>query len=139
MLIATLLAAQTKSSGTNLLLPILLVVFAGVYFLVLRPRQKAQQKARQQTSLVEVGDEVVTIGGVRGVVVAVDDEHVTIATGQLPGDEGSAGSMTHITFVRKAIGQKITPPVVPDTAPEAGGPGSDGEATPTDEEGDGAP
>ena len=138
MLSATLLAAQAKSSGTSLVLPLLLVLFAGAYFLFLRPRQKAQQKARQQTTKVEVGDEIVTIGGVRGVVVAADDEHVTIATGQLPGDEGSAGSLTKITFVRKAIGQKISPPGVPDAAPEADAPESDGREAPTDEEGDGA-
>jgi preprotein translocase YajC subunit len=107
---ADLLLAATKSSSSIAPMFIILALFAAVYFLVLRPRQKAQQRQRQTGTELEIGDEVITIGGVRGVVVAVSDELVTIATGQMPGDDPSAGSITHITFVRKAIGQKLPQP-----------------------------
>jgi len=118
MLSTLLLSATTKtSSGSSFFLPVLLGIFILVYFLVLRPRQKAAQKQRQGGTELSVGDEVVTIGGVRGVVVAVGDELVTIATGQMPGDDASTSSVTHITFIRKAIGQVIPPPAPPE-APE---------------------
>jgi len=108
---STLFLAATSKSSSGSWLPFLLIIaFGAVYFFVLRPRQKAQQAARAQGNHIDIGDTVVTIGGVRGVVVALDDDQVTIATGQMPGDDPSNSAMTHITFIRKAIGQKITPP-----------------------------
>ena len=133
MLSTVLIAAAAKSSGSNLLLPILIVGFGAVYFFILRPRQKAQQQQRSQNSQIDIGDVVVTIGGVRGVVIALDEDQVTIATGQMPGDDPAQSAATHITFLRKAVGQKITPPAEePEAtegpvAPEDGGAESDPE------------
>ena len=129
-----LLSATTKqSSSSSLLLPLLLGAFLLFYFLVLRPRQKQAAAKRQGGSELSVGDEIITIGGVRGVVVAVDNDLVTIATGQMPGDELRAGQVTHITFIRKAIGQVIPPPVEPGSDAE----GAEGtpDDRPTDETG----
>ena len=129
---AHLLLAATKSSSGSFAWIIILGLFALVYFLILRPRQKAQQRQRQGGVELEIGDEVVTIGGVRGVIVAVDDEFVTIATGQMPGDDPSAAAITHITFVRKAIGQKLPQPDAPTQVPEDAAGGS-AEPTPPSE------
>ena len=138
---AHLLLAATKSSSSIAPMFIILGLFALVYFLVLRPRQKAQQRQRQGGTELEVGDEVITIGGVRGVVVAVNDDLVTIATGQMPGDDVAAGPITHITFVRKAIGQKLPPPEAPSSVPssadEAEAGTSESAAQPEDEEHEG--
>jgi preprotein translocase subunit YajC len=110
----SLIAASSSSSSGSLFLPILIVGFGLIYFFVLRPRQKAQQKARADANRFELGDTVVTIGGVRGVVVGMNDDEVTVATGQMPGDDPTLGAPTHLTFVRKAIAQRVSPP-----APEA--------------------
>jgi preprotein translocase subunit YajC len=109
-----LLSATTKSSSSSSVFFIVLIgIFAIFYFFVLRPRQKAAQAQRRGGTELSVGDEIVTIGGVRGVIVALDDDLVTIATGQLPGDTLGQGQVTHITFIRKAIGQKVPPPAPP--------------------------
>ena len=50
--------------------------------------------------------------------VDMSDDKVVLATGLMPGDEGVAGSVTHMTFLRQAIAKKADPPVV-DEAPES--------------------
>ncbi|MEC9058318.1 MAG: preprotein translocase subunit YajC [Actinomycetota bacterium] len=57
-----------------LLLPIL--VFVGMYFLILRPQQKRMKQREAMVRAAGVGDEVATVGGVIGVIVAEEDEQV---------------------------------------------------------------
>ena len=118
MTLANLIAASNNSSSSSYFLFILLAIFAGVYFLVLRPRQKKAQQAARTGKVFEIGDDVVTIGGVCGTVVDMSDDKVVLATGLMPGDEGVAGSVTHLTFLRQAIAKKADPPVV-DEDPES--------------------
>jgi preprotein translocase subunit YajC len=114
------LAASSSSGGGSFLYPILIVGFGLIYFFVLRPKQKAQQKTRAEANQFGLGDTVITIGGVRGVVIGFNDDEVTIATGQMPGDDPANGAPTHLTFIRKAIGQRVTPaaPLVASDEPE---------------------
>lgn len=49
------------------------------YFIVIRPQQKRVKQQREMISALQVGDEVVTIGGIYGTVVEVADR-VTIKT-----------------------------------------------------------
>lgn len=102
MLATALLLAATKSSssGIGLLLPLILIFAAG-YLLIIRPNQQRQKKQRETTSQVSVGDEIVTIGGIVGVVVAADEEHVTIRC------EGADGAT--LKLVRQAIGRRVEP------------------------------
>ena len=103
--------AATQNSGSMFQVMILMVVFGGLYFLFIRPRQQAQRKARSQASSVEIGDVVVTIGGTHGVVVSLDDTYVTLATGQNAGDDPALGAPNRITFVKGAIARKIEPEI----------------------------
>ena len=57
-----------------LLLPI--IVFVGMYFLILRPQQKRMKEREAMVRAAGVGDEVATVGGVIGVIVAEEDEIV---------------------------------------------------------------
>ena len=57
-----------------LLLPI--IVFFGMYFLILRPQQKRMKEREAMVRAAGVGDEVATVGGVIGVIVAEEDENV---------------------------------------------------------------
>lgn len=113
MTLATILAAasSTKSSSSSYFLLVLIVLFGAVYFLVLRPRQKKAQAASRQGKQFEVGDDVVTIGGVCGKVISKDGDKVVVATGMMPGDAGGSGSMTHMTFLAQAIARKVEPEV----------------------------
>ena len=57
-----------------LLLPIL--VFVGMYFLILRPQQKRMKQREALDRAAGIGDEVATVGGVIGIIVAEEDEQV---------------------------------------------------------------
>ncbi len=59
------------------LTPILLM-FAVVYFLILRPQAKQAREHQQMLSALKKGDEVVTQGGIVGKVFAVSDTLVTV-------------------------------------------------------------
>lgn len=67
------------SSGamwSSLLLPILLLVF--LYFIMIRPQQKADKAMREMQKNLQVGDEVITIGGIVGIVMRVEDSTKTV-------------------------------------------------------------
>jgi preprotein translocase subunit YajC len=58
-----------------------LIVLAGVmYFLLVRPQQQRVKAQRELVRTLAVGDEVVTIGGVLGRIVTIDDDLATIET-----------------------------------------------------------
>ncbi len=80
-------AATDQSAGgigtliSTLGIPILLLVF--LYFIMIRPQQKQEKQTREMQKNLQVGDEVVTIGGIVGIVLRVEDatETVVLETG----------------------------------------------------------
>lgn len=80
-------AADTSTGSTvgalisTLGLPLLLLVF--LYFIMIRPQQKQEKQTREMQKNLQVGDEVVTIGGIVGIVLRVEDatETVILETG----------------------------------------------------------
>src|SRR5271154_3326673 len=79
---APLLAAAAKkstSSGSPILL-ILLVIGAAFYFLIYRPQQKKARALREVGNTFDVGDEVLTAGGIVGYVIDIDGDRVTLET-----------------------------------------------------------
>lgn len=75
-------AASTGGVGGSTGMIIMMVaLFGAMYFFTIRP-QKKQQKAEQELrENTQVGDEITTIGGICGRVVAIKDDTVTIETG----------------------------------------------------------
>jgi preprotein translocase subunit YajC len=59
-------------------LVLLLVMFAFMYFLLIRPQRSQQRKHAELLSSLKPGDEVVTAGGIYGEVVQLDAERVMI-------------------------------------------------------------
>lgn len=80
-------------------LPIILLV--ALYFIMIRPQQKADKEAREMLKNIQVGDEVVSIGGIVGIVMRVEEatETVVIETG---------GDRLKIRLKRDAIKEDIT-------------------------------
>ncbi|MBQ4466287.1 MAG: preprotein translocase subunit YajC [Oscillospiraceae bacterium] len=75
---------QVGTVGTlisTLGLPILLLIF--LYFIMIRPQQKQEKQTREMQKNLQVGDEVVTIGGIVGIVLRVEEatETVILETG----------------------------------------------------------
>ena len=52
-----------------------------LYFMIYRPQKKQEQKDAAMRSSMEIGDQVTTIGGVIGRVVAIKDDTFVLETG----------------------------------------------------------
>lgn len=80
------------------LLPII-ILLGLMYLLLMRPQQ---QRVKAQRALIEslaVGDEVVTVGGLRAKIVELDAQEARL--------EVAPGVV--LTFVRQAVNRKIVP------------------------------
>ncbi len=60
--------------------PLLLMVVV-FYFLLIRPEKKRAKKEKSMRENLQVADEVVTIGGIIGRVLSIQDETVVVETG----------------------------------------------------------
>ena len=49
-----------------------------VWFTFLRPRREAQRRASALSSSLEVGDEVITIGGLYGTIASIDEREIEL-------------------------------------------------------------
>ena len=78
-------------------LAILVVFFAFFYFLILRPQKKRQHQHQDLIRSLKRGDDVVTIGGICGVIRKVDKDTVVLET------EGG----TALKLQKNAIAERI--------------------------------
>ena len=62
------------------LLPLVLL-FAVMYFLMIRPQKKKDKQIQDMRKSLQVGDEIVTIGGICGKIVKTKDESFIIQVG----------------------------------------------------------
>lgn len=63
--------------GAILPFGILIVVF---YFLLIRPQKKKDRNAQEMRNAVQIGDEVITVGGIIGIVVSLKEDSLVIET-----------------------------------------------------------
>ena len=56
----------------------ILVMVAVFYFLLYRPQKNEQKRRQAMLDSLKVGDEVVTIGGIYGVITALDEKSVRL-------------------------------------------------------------
>ncbi len=56
----------------------LVVLFALMYFLLIRPQQKEQKERAQMIRSLKPGDKIVTMGGLMGVITKVEDMSVKV-------------------------------------------------------------
>ena len=89
---ATTTAANPMGGMGSIIL--LVVMFAVLYFFMIRPQKKQEKEAQDMRDNLAVGDEITTIGGIIGEIVSIKDETVTIETSK-------AG--TKIRFLKSAI------------------------------------
>ena len=57
---------------------VILVVFGGMIFFMNRSQKKKQKKEEEQRNSVQVGDEIVTIGGFVVKVISIKDDHFIV-------------------------------------------------------------
>jgi preprotein translocase subunit YajC len=73
-------APAKKSGGISPIIIIYAVIAAGFYFLYYRPRKRKAQESREQANAWDVGDEVLTAGGIVGYIIDIDGDRVTLET-----------------------------------------------------------
>jgi len=82
-------------------LAFLIVIF---YFMLIRPQKRRVEQHRRLISSISVGDEIVTIGGIYGIVGRMGDDDIEL--------EISPG--TTIRVVKSAIARRVTEDVEPE-------------------------
>ena len=84
-------------------LPIIVLLFGLMYFLMIRPQRAKAQAQQRLLKAVAVGDEVLTVGGVYGIVQEIEPDEdggdlvVEIAEG------------IHVRIARKAVATVVKP------------------------------
>ncbi|MGN0614042.1 MAG: preprotein translocase subunit YajC [Porcipelethomonas sp.] len=77
--------ASTGSQSTAMMLittfgPLVLIAIV-FYFLLIRPQKKKDNEAKAMRENIQIGDEIMTIGGIVGIVVRKSEDTVVIETG----------------------------------------------------------
>jgi len=68
-------------SGTMSMIIPLILLLAVMYFLLIRPQKKREKEVNAMRSGVQVGDEIITIGGICGKVVKTKEDSLVIQVG----------------------------------------------------------
>lgn len=59
----------------------LVLMFAMLYFFMIRPENKRKKEAQNMRDSLAVGDEITTIGGITGTICTVKENTIVIETG----------------------------------------------------------
>jgi preprotein translocase subunit YajC len=72
----------------------IILIFAVMYFLMIRPQKKKEKAVTEMRNSLGVGDQIVTIGGIKGKITSVKDDSLIVQVGT---------EKTKIEFMRWAI------------------------------------
>ena len=84
--------------GILSILPLMIGMFAIMYFLIIRPQQKQRREREALLQAIKKGDRVVTTSGLFGTVVGLSDQTVTL----------KVADQVKLDFERSAIGRIVT-------------------------------
>lgn len=88
--LSILLANETTETTTGtdggqmiLMIVIYVAIFAALYFFLIRPNSKKKKAEAEMRNSLEIGDDITTIGGIVGRIVAIkdDEDAIIIETG----------------------------------------------------------
>jgi preprotein translocase subunit YajC len=80
--LAILAVPREGGNATFIFMMQMAAIFAIFYFLLIRPQRKEQERHRNMIAELKKGDEVVTNGGIIGTVVHIQEDRLTIKTGE---------------------------------------------------------
>lgn len=95
-------SGDTSQKTANPLLTFVLPLgffFVLLYFMLIRPQKKREQEQKELQSNVQIGDEVITTGGIIGIVVRVAEDNIVLETG---------GERTKIRMKNWAIAENVS-------------------------------
>jgi preprotein translocase subunit YajC len=92
-----LLAAAPDAPASNPLWTFgpIIAMFLVLYFLLIRPQQRRQKTRNSMLSTLKKGDKVVTIGGLHGTIMEMDDDANTVIL--------RVNDTTKLTFDRSSV------------------------------------
>lgn len=64
--------------GSGTFIPMMLIMFGVVYFMMIKPEQKRAKEKKAMIDELKKNDKVVTIGGIHGTVTIVKDDTVQL-------------------------------------------------------------
>lgn len=73
--------AEQTTSSVFMTYGMIILFFVIIYFFMIRPQKKREKAAAAMRNALEVGDEIITIGGIVGTVVSLKDDTLVIETG----------------------------------------------------------
>ena len=74
-----------QPQGEQSMMPMLMMMggmFIIMYFFMIRPQMKKAKEAKKYQDGIQVGDKVVTLGGIHGKVIEVDETSVVLSLDQ---------------------------------------------------------
>ena len=80
-------------------------IFAGMYFLLLRPQRKKMRETQALQSSISVDDEVVLSSGIFGFVTAIEDDYLWLDIA-----DGHDKERIEVRVLRSAVARKIVQP-----------------------------
>ncbi len=86
-----------NGGGILQILPLMIGMFAIMYFLIIRPQQKQRRERESLLRAIKKGDRVVTSGGLYGTVVGLSEHTVTL----------KVADQVKLEFERSAIGRIV--------------------------------
>lgn len=72
---------SSSAASTGMMILWMVVIFAIMYFLMIRPQKKEQKRLQTMLNSMEVGDSIVTTGGFYGVIIDMTEEDVIVEFG----------------------------------------------------------
>lgn len=80
ILLADKAAATQQGNGGGLVMMIVIyaLLFGALYFFMIRPQKKKQKEEKKMRENLQVGDEIVTIGGIYGRVISLKEDTIVI-------------------------------------------------------------
>ena len=74
--------AQTASAMSGIVMVIYIaLIFAFIYFMMIRPQKKEQKRMTAMMSSLEIGDSILTNSGFYGVIIDISDDTVIVEFG----------------------------------------------------------
>ncbi len=89
--------------GLDMIL-MLVLMFAMLYFFMIRPENKRKKEAQNLRDSLKVGDVITTIGGIVGTICKVDESTIVIET---------SADRVRIEFTKWAVSSKNVAPTQP--------------------------
>lgn len=71
-------SGQPATGGGWQMIIFIVLMIAIFYFLLIRPQQKRQKEEQKKRDSLTKGDKIITIGGIHGKIVEIQDNTITI-------------------------------------------------------------